>query len=72
MTMHIKLSPEMERYLRDKVATGFYGNVTEVIRDAIRRMQAAERASTQPSPGLPDEAPPEPGRAGRPPTKPRR
>jgi len=32
----------MESYIKAKVASGFYGNVTEVIRDAIRRMQADE------------------------------
>ena len=42
MTMHINLSVEMEQYLKSKVAGGFYGNATEVIRDAIRRMQAQE------------------------------
>lgn len=42
MTMHINLSPEMEVFIRGKVASGFYGNATEVIRDAIRRMQAEE------------------------------
>jgi putative addiction module CopG family antidote len=31
----------MESYIKRKVSTGFYGNATEVIRDAIRRMQAA-------------------------------
>ena len=40
MTMHVKLSPEMEGFIKNKVAVGFYGNATEVIRDAIRRMQA--------------------------------
>lgn len=42
MTMHINLSPEMESYIKAKVGSGFYGNATEVIRDAIRRMQADE------------------------------
>ena len=42
MTMHINLSPEMETFIKGKVASGFYGNATEVIRDAIRRMQAEE------------------------------
>jgi len=42
MTMHLNFSPEMEQYLKSKVSSGFYGNVTEVIRDAIRRMQAEE------------------------------
>jgi antitoxin ParD1/3/4 len=43
MSMHINLSAEMETYIKAKVGTGFYGNATEVIRDAIRRMQANER-----------------------------
>ena len=42
MTMHVNLSPEMEGFIKTKVATGLYGNATEVIRDAIRRMQAEE------------------------------
>jgi antitoxin ParD1/3/4 len=42
MTMHINLSPEMEGFIKSKVASGFYGNATEVIRDAIRRMQSEE------------------------------
>jgi antitoxin ParD1/3/4 len=42
VTMHVNLSSEMESYIKSKVATGFYGNSTEVIRDAVRRMQAEE------------------------------
>jgi antitoxin ParD1/3/4 len=42
MTMHVNLSDEMESFIRSKVAGGFYGNATEVIRDAVRRMQAEE------------------------------
>jgi antitoxin ParD1/3/4 len=42
MTMHVNLSPEMEGFIKSKVLGGFYGNATEVIRDAIRRMQAEE------------------------------
>jgi antitoxin ParD1/3/4 len=42
MTMHVNLSPEMEGFIKGKVASGSYGNATEVIRDAIRRMQAEE------------------------------
>ena len=34
MSMHINLSPEMESYIKGKVSSGFYGNATEVIRDA--------------------------------------
>jgi antitoxin ParD1/3/4 len=46
MTMHVNLSPEMESYIKGKVASGFYGNATEVIRDAIRRLQADEERAT--------------------------
>ena len=42
MTIHINLSPEIEGFIKNKVASGFYGNATEVIRDAIRRMQREE------------------------------
>lgn len=42
MTMHINLSPEMETFIKGMVASGYYGNATEVIRDAIRRMQAED------------------------------
>ncbi|MBS0445111.1 MAG: type II toxin-antitoxin system ParD family antitoxin [Proteobacteria bacterium] len=42
MTMHINLSPEMEGFIKNKVASGSYGNATEVIRDAIRRLQAED------------------------------
>ena len=42
MTMHVNLSKEMEAFIKRKVATGFYANATEVIRDAIRRMYADE------------------------------
>ena len=42
MTMRINLSPETEEFIKSKVASGLYGNATEVIHDAIRRMQAEE------------------------------
>ncbi len=42
MTMHINLSVEMETFIKGQVSGGFYGNATEVIRDALRRMQAEE------------------------------
>lgn len=40
--MHINLSPEMENFIKGKVAAGSYGSAAEVIRDAVRRMQAEE------------------------------
>ncbi len=44
MTMHINLSPEMENFIKGRVSSGFYGNATEVIRDAIRRLPRWIRA----------------------------
>ena len=42
MIVHVNLSVEMEGFIKGKVADGFYGNATEVIRDAVRRMQVEE------------------------------
>lgn len=40
--MNVELSPEMERFIQGKVASGKYGSATEVIGDAIRRMQVED------------------------------
>lgn len=34
--MHISLTPELETKIKRKVASGFYNNASEVIRDALR------------------------------------
>jgi antitoxin ParD1/3/4 len=34
--MHISLTPELETQIKQKVASGFYNNASEVIRDALR------------------------------------
>ena len=34
--MNISLTPELEKYVRSKVATGLYNNASEVIREALR------------------------------------
>lgn len=41
--MHIKLTSKMEKYLQSKVKSGMYGNASEVVRDAIRRMNDEDR-----------------------------
>jgi antitoxin ParD1/3/4 len=43
MSMHVNFPEAMENYIKEKVSGGFYGNATEVIRDAVRRMQDEER-----------------------------
>lgn len=40
--MNISLSPQMARFIRDKVKKGEYTNSSEVVRDAVRRMQEEE------------------------------
>jgi antitoxin ParD1/3/4 len=34
--MHISLTPELEASIKKKVASGYYNNASEVIRDALR------------------------------------
>ncbi len=34
--MHISLTPELEARVKQKVASGYYNNAREVIRDALR------------------------------------
>ena len=36
--MNISLSPQMARFIRGKVKNGEYTNMSEVVRDAVRRM----------------------------------
>ena len=40
--MHISLTPELESRVKAKVATGFYNNASEVIREALRFMETHE------------------------------
>lgn len=41
--MHISLTPELKKIVKDKVESGMYGNASEVIRDAIRLMNRYEQ-----------------------------
>jgi len=34
--MHISLTPELEIRVKQKIASGYYNNASEVIRDALR------------------------------------
>jgi putative addiction module CopG family antidote len=42
--MNISLSPQMARFIRGKVKSGEYTNASEVVRDAVRRMQESDAA----------------------------
>jgi len=37
--MHLKLGSEFDDFIHSQVASGMYGNATEVIRDALRHMK---------------------------------
>jgi len=41
--MHISLTPELEAGIKQKVASGFYNNASEVIRDALRFWDSNEK-----------------------------
>jgi antitoxin ParD1/3/4 len=40
--MHVSLTPELEKMVKDKVETGLYNNASEVIREALRFTAKAE------------------------------
>ena len=40
--MHISLTPELEKIIKEKVASGLYNNVSEVVREALRFMKTNE------------------------------
>ncbi len=40
--MNVSLTPELERYIRRKVATGLYNNASELIREALRLLVGRE------------------------------
>ena len=42
MGTNVHLTPELERFARECVAEGRYNNVSEVVREALRRLQDAE------------------------------
>ena len=40
--MHVNLTPKLDEFVLDKVKSGRYNNASEVVRDALRRMQDEE------------------------------
>ena len=43
MTLNVNLTPRLEDMVRQKVAGGLYNNASEVVRDALRLMEARDR-----------------------------
>lgn len=40
--MNISLTPQLEKLVQDKVASGLYNNASEVVREALRLMKESE------------------------------
>jgi antitoxin ParD1/3/4 len=40
--MNVSLTPELEQYIADKVATGMYQTSSEVVREALRALREKE------------------------------
>jgi len=53
--MNVSLPPELEQYVRRKVASGLYGNASEVIREGLRLLLGREAEFA----GRPARRPPE-------------
>lgn len=45
--MNISLTPTLEKFVQDKVASGLYNSVSEVIREALRMMASREKISKE-------------------------
>jgi len=41
--MNVSLTPELESMIRQRVESGRYNNASEVVRDALRRLESHER-----------------------------
>ncbi|MBU9174045.1 type II toxin-antitoxin system ParD family antitoxin [Burkholderia gladioli] len=41
--MNVSLTPKLEELVKEKVATGLYNNASEVVREALRLMEARDR-----------------------------
>jgi antitoxin ParD1/3/4 len=41
--MNVSLTPRLEQMIRDKVESGLYNNASEVVREALRLLDAHER-----------------------------
>ena len=41
--MNVSLTPQLEEAIKRKVATGRYGNASEVVREALRLMEERDR-----------------------------
>jgi len=47
--MNVSLTPELEKFVREKVATGLYNNSSEVVREALRLLYEKVGRSSAPT-----------------------
>lgn len=47
MSLNVSLTPELEEYISSKVENGTYKSASEVVRDGLRLLQAAEESKAQ-------------------------
>ncbi|MBV8451064.1 MAG: type II toxin-antitoxin system ParD family antitoxin [Deltaproteobacteria bacterium] len=45
--MNVSLTPELEKFLNDKVQSGMYSSASEVIQEALRLMQERDQSDSQ-------------------------
>lgn len=45
--MNISLTPTLEKFVQDKVASGLYNSVSEVIREALRLLASKDEISKE-------------------------
>ena len=45
--MNVSLTPELEKFLNDKVQSGMYSSASEVIQEALRLMQERDQFDSQ-------------------------
>jgi len=45
--MNISLTPELEKYVHDKVVSGFYTSASEVVRESLRLMNSYDEVQKQ-------------------------
>jgi len=45
--VNVSLTPELEALIRQKVESGRYNNASEVVRDALRQLEAREQRLTE-------------------------
>lgn len=44
--MNVSLTPQLENYVKQKVATGMYNSVSEVMREALRLLEERDALKT--------------------------